>query len=341
MDSHRNPTLDAPSTGARSSGSGSTGGIAADVGSDTRFKRIELPRPHGFDSSNLSRMLAFSSETVSSSLTSTAGTASGEQPVMPNRAWRKENSDRRQPFASASGTSLGELAPELQPRYALGGAPPVLRPHPQHRHEDLQAQPAPPTFTAPNHHSPAQPSRSRRGMLGKRKASSAARGPLKPDPSAPFSKAEKLQEPSPQHASGKRTILLNQISFANPTPYTSCSSPSAPNDSYSTTSGHSLTPRSLSAQESQYPTPTDAPSTAQPHSHPSPYANSDPLNPNFTSDDAQYNAQQLAAAATQKISAESSSHGKQTSQPKLQVNMHLCNCCPRKPKKFDTFEELR
>ena len=341
MDSHRNPTLDAPSTGAESSGSGSTRGIAANVGSDTRFKHIELPRPHGFDSNNLWQMMAFSSEKVSSSLTSTAGTASGAQSVMPDRAWRKEGSDRMQLFASISGTSLREWAPELQPRYALGGTPPVLKPRPQHRHEDLQAQPAPPTFTAPNHHSPAQPSRSPQNMRGKRKASSAAQGPLKPDPSARFSKAEKLQEPLPQHTSDTYTIPFSQISFANPTPYISSSSPSAPNGSYSTASGHSLTPRSLSAQESQYPAPTGAPSTAQPHNHPSPYANSDPLNPKFTSDDAQYNAQHLAAAATQKISAESSSYGKQMGQPKIQVNVHLCECCPKKPKKFDTFEELR
>ena len=50
---------------------------------------------------------------------------------------------------------------------------------------------------------------------------------------------------------------------------------------------------------------------------------------------------QATAALAQKMSAENASHGVQSNAPKLQANIHICNCCPKKPKKFDTLEELR
>ncbi|MCJ1383061.1 hypothetical protein MMC17_006174 [Xylographa soralifera] len=50
---------------------------------------------------------------------------------------------------------------------------------------------------------------------------------------------------------------------------------------------------------------------------------------------------QTTAALAQKMSAENASHNVQSNAPILQANMHICNCCPKKPKKFDTLEELR
>ncbi|MCJ1392232.1 hypothetical protein MMC18_005099 [Xylographa bjoerkii] len=50
---------------------------------------------------------------------------------------------------------------------------------------------------------------------------------------------------------------------------------------------------------------------------------------------------QTTAALAQKMSAENASHNVQSNAPKLQANIHICNCCPKKPKKFDTMEELR
>ena len=50
---------------------------------------------------------------------------------------------------------------------------------------------------------------------------------------------------------------------------------------------------------------------------------------------------QTTAALAQKMSVENASLNMQSNAPKLQANMHICNCCPKKPKKFDTLEELR
>ncbi|MCJ1401725.1 hypothetical protein MMC11_004942 [Xylographa trunciseda] len=50
---------------------------------------------------------------------------------------------------------------------------------------------------------------------------------------------------------------------------------------------------------------------------------------------------QATAALAQKMSAENASHNAQSNAPKIQANIHICNCCPKKPKKFDSLEELR
>lgn len=49
------------------------------------------------------------------------------------------------------------------------------------------------------------------------------------------------------------------------------------------------------------------------------------------------------AAIARKMSSDNTSRGSSLSNtgPKLQSNMHICDCCPKKPKKFDTAEELQ
>ena len=48
-----------------------------------------------------------------------------------------------------------------------------------------------------------------------------------------------------------------------------------------------------------------------------------------------------SAAVARKMSTDNSNRVKQAAAPKLQANIHMCSCCPKKPKKFDTLEELR
>ncbi|MCJ1244339.1 hypothetical protein MMC30_001537 [Trapelia coarctata] len=48
-----------------------------------------------------------------------------------------------------------------------------------------------------------------------------------------------------------------------------------------------------------------------------------------------------SAALAQKMSTDNANRVKQATAPKLQANIHMCSCCPKKPKKFDTLEELR
>ena len=48
-----------------------------------------------------------------------------------------------------------------------------------------------------------------------------------------------------------------------------------------------------------------------------------------------------AAALARKMSTDNTNRGKQSNAPKMQANIHICQCCPKKPKKFDTLEELR
>lgn len=46
-------------------------------------------------------------------------------------------------------------------------------------------------------------------------------------------------------------------------------------------------------------------------------------------------------ALARKMSAENANIALQSNAPKLQANIHICQCCPKKPKKFDTLEELQ
>ena len=49
------------------------------------------------------------------------------------------------------------------------------------------------------------------------------------------------------------------------------------------------------------------------------------------------------AAIARKMSMDNATRVKQqaSSKPQLQSNLHICDCCPKKPKKFDTAEELQ
>ena len=47
------------------------------------------------------------------------------------------------------------------------------------------------------------------------------------------------------------------------------------------------------------------------------------------------------ASIARKMSADNMGRGNPQDAPRLQANVHICVCCPKKPKKFETLEELR
>ena len=48
-----------------------------------------------------------------------------------------------------------------------------------------------------------------------------------------------------------------------------------------------------------------------------------------------------AAAIARKMSGQPSTLPKHSGAPKIQAHVHICECCPKKPKKFDTLQELK
>ncbi|KAL8970683.1 MAG: hypothetical protein Q9183_001402 [Haloplaca sp. 2 TL-2023] len=88
---------------------------------------------------------------------------------------------------------------------------------------------------------------------------------------------------------------------------------------------------------SEYPIPQSHPERDSPYitSHPSPRSSLSHAHPPPTS------GKHSPAAAPRKMSADASSAPKQSNTPNLQAPMHICQCCPKKPKKFSTPEELR
>lgn len=47
------------------------------------------------------------------------------------------------------------------------------------------------------------------------------------------------------------------------------------------------------------------------------------------------------AAIARKMSGQPSAPPKHSGAPKIQAHVHICECCPKKPKKFDTLQELK
>ncbi|KAL8649641.1 MAG: hypothetical protein Q9210_004282 [Variospora velana] len=87
---------------------------------------------------------------------------------------------------------------------------------------------------------------------------------------------------------------------------------------------------------SEYPYPQPHPERDSPYitSHPSPQAalsHSQPRPP----------SQKQSPAASRKMSSDTPIPPKQSNPPNLQAPMYICQCCPKKPKKFETEEELR
>ncbi|KAL8802297.1 MAG: hypothetical protein Q9200_006631 [Gallowayella weberi] len=87
---------------------------------------------------------------------------------------------------------------------------------------------------------------------------------------------------------------------------------------------------------SEYPYPQPHPDRDTPYitSHPSPqsslsHPHSHPM------------ADTPSTSTSRKLSSDTSTPRKPNNPPNIQAPMHICKCCPKKPKKFDTVEDLR
>ena len=111
----------------------------------------------------------------------------------------------------------------------------------------------------------------------------------------------------------------------------SLTSLSSNHERLSPSSEHQYTPQHSTQQferDSQYVT--------SPSVNPSPRSSlsqSHPLTPS--------ESRSSAAAAARKMSNDTPTPRKPSNPPNLQAPMHICSCCPKKPKRFETAEELR
>ena len=118
--------------------------------------------------------------------------------------------------------------------------------------------------------------------------------------------------------------------------YASSAALSAGNSSITSISSHErLSPRGVSpSSEHHLNIKHEGPYYNQQSMNPSPQDPFPPTHQRTPSDP------QAAAAIARKMSSDPPSQRK-SSAPSLQAHVHICSCCPKKPKKFDTLEELR
>lgn len=123
-----------------------------------------------------------------------------------------------------------------------------------------------------------------------------------------------------------------------PASASSASSTALRNGSYASSTGmSSLSPNhDRPSPTSEYPYPPPHPERDSPYmtSHPSPQSSLSHSHPHAT-------AEKPSAAASRKMSGDTPAPRKQNNPPNIQAPMHICKCCPKKPKKFETVEDLR
>ena len=227
-----------------------------------------------------------------------------------------------------------------------------LEDHNHHQHPPPQSQPRelPATAHAPFPASPPRhlhSSHSRQGMkrkpLSPHREASQEKRPAPAQPQKPQQKqSASPATPGQPQFSLSHNPFLTDLSSSNLTFYSSAYSIGLTNGSFVSSPGLSVGDGNMTPASSQNP-------MSQPEqfgNQTAPYPNSFSLDPGLQISDSQVHAQlasdaAAAAAAAQKLSAENSSRVKQNNQPKLQATIHICDCCPKKPKKFDTIEELR
>lgn len=188
-----------------------------------------------------------------------------------------------------------------------------------------------------------QSSRSRPGMAPKRKAEDDAEDRGAGAAGAAYANSQR-----------RTSNQQRRVSPAHPhisqLPYSSVSSADLPNGSYPSSAGLSLGASSLTSISSHDRlSPSAVTPTNEHHSdgrnspylgnlslEPSLRASNPPAHPAMSSADAQ-----ATAAAAHSMATDNSSSLSKTNAPQLQANLHICDCCPKKPKKFDTLEELQ
>ena len=131
--------------------------------------------------------------------------------------------------------------------------------------------------------------------------------------------------------SSASSIGLRNGSYASSGPL------SLPASSLTSISSHErLSPRGLSPSLEYQQTPPNPQYPAQISMNPSPRESNPRPTHQRTSPDSR-----SAAAIARKMSSDSPTTQRKGSAPSLQAHVQMCTCCPKKPKKFDTLEELR
>ncbi|KAI4210701.1 MAG: hypothetical protein LQ351_006477 [Letrouitia transgressa] len=199
--------------------------------------------------------------------------------------------------------------------------------------------------------SPVTSSDSRQGM--KRKAASSPPPDASHEDKAPLHSAGSSSERSLSAAyPANRASPVNRFGQQHGS-ISSASSTGPRNGSYASSTGlsvgSSLTSLSSTNQERLSPT-SEYPHPPQPqHPYPdrdSPYIASLSVNPSPRSPLSQPHQRppvnnKSAALTVRKMSADSQAARNPNNPPNLQAHILTCRCCPKKPKKFDTEEELR
>ena len=188
---------------------------------------------------------------------------------------------------------------------------------------------------------------SRLGM--KRRASSPLREAAHDDKSqvqiVGGSSGDLYQRRTSGHLSTSRASSINRF---HPThgSVSSTSSSRHPNDSYASSTSLSVGSSSITSISSSHDrlSPGGISPLSEYHdSRDLPYVASTSLeqqSPRSSASRSQAGIKSSASLA-RKMSTDNTSRGKQHNTPNLQSNMHICDCCPKKPKKFSTAEELQ
>lgn len=158
---------------------------------------------------------------------------------------------------------------------------------------------------------------------------------------------------------GHHHLQLSAINRASPVlrhhPHhasvSSASSAGLPNSSYASSAGLSVggssSITSLSSQDRLSPRGISPSSEHYHDDRDSPYVHSRSLDPNLRNGSSLPQHHRSipenfsAAAIARKMSNDNAGRSKQQNAPKLRADVHICSCCPKKPKKFDTLEDLR
>lgn len=153
---------------------------------------------------------------------------------------------------------------------------------------------------------------------------------------------------STAHLSANRSSPQNPFAPAHSS-VSSVSSSGLRNGSYASSNGLSVgsSITSISSSHDRLSPGGISPSSEQQHSgRDSPYVSSLPLN--SSPQDSLSRSQQRpppesksTAVIARKMSGQPSAPPKHPGAPKIQAHVHICECCPKKPKKFDTLQELK
>ena len=349
MDSGRSPIFDNNSIASSST----SAGLAAEMAAGSSFEQQRfgrIPAKAQRPDSNLS-LAMMAASTASASIASSAGSSTNRGGLVGGTGGgisgrsKRGSYDHGNLLVNHTETGLGQFDSDSPMRETGSGMRHLnLDDHPSH-----QFPPSASTFSSPRLHS----SHSQQSMQGvKRRASSEASPDDRPPPQPPQTQAQQQQQQGVEQrrTSGQHHLLAKRASFVHRPPhpnhasYSSASSAGLPNGSYASPAGFSVGASPITTSSQDRLSPGVIPNTSEHHeSQGSPYMSTLSLDPAL---DSQTHSQigseaQLTAAAAQKMSAENANHSNQQGNtPKLQ-NIHICDCCPKKPKKFDTLQELR